>query len=212
MENVRTKLTSQGPVSVPAAVRSFLHVMPGSTLVWSQDGDRIVVERAKRPSTAEVHQALFGGGGGGHRRLPHRPSVWLSSSRVCGSACSGAMEALDTNVLVRLLARDDVKQAVAADAAVAKGAWVSQLVLEVARKAGHLPLATFDKSLGRLAGAQRLWLRCAAFSFAPSSLHPPRVHQPLDLAHLIGQERVQLVRPPGHGLEAEFQRPGLHVG
>ena len=63
MENVRTKLTSQGPVSVPAAVRSFLHVMPGSTLVWSQDGDRIVVERAKRHSTAEVHQALFGGGG-----------------------------------------------------------------------------------------------------------------------------------------------------
>ena len=163
-------MTSQGPVSVPAAVRSFLHVMPGSTLVWSQDGDRIVVERAKRPSTAEVHQALFGGGG--HRRLPHRPSVWLSSSRVCGSARSGAMEALDTNVLVRLLARDDVKQAVAADAAVAKGAWVSQLVLEIARKAGHLPLATFDKSLGRLAGAQRLWLRCAAFSFAPLKPSP----------------------------------------
>ena len=39
------------------------------------------------------------------------------------------MLALDTNVLVRLLARDDTKQAAAADAAVAKGAWVSQLVL-----------------------------------------------------------------------------------
>jgi predicted nucleic-acid-binding protein len=30
------------------------------------------------------------------------------------------------------------------------------LVLEIARKAGHLPLATFDKTLGRLPGAHRL--------------------------------------------------------
>jgi predicted nucleic-acid-binding protein len=30
------------------------------------------------------------------------------------------------------------------------------LVLEIARKAGHLPLATFGKALDRLAGAQRL--------------------------------------------------------
>ena len=60
MEKVRTKLTSQGQVSVPAAVRNFLHLMPGSALVWSQDGDRIVVERATRHTTAEVHEALFG--------------------------------------------------------------------------------------------------------------------------------------------------------
>ncbi len=126
------------------------------------------------------------------------------------------MLAVDTNVLVRLLARDDAKQAVAADQAVAKGAWVSHLVLaetvwvldavyartprqliaaleqlliheslvlqdadavaaalaqfrakpalgfsdclvlEIARKAGHLPLATFDKALARVAGAHRL--------------------------------------------------------
>ena len=126
------------------------------------------------------------------------------------------MLALDTNALVRLLARDDAKQAAAADAGVAKGAWVSQLVLaeavrvldavyertpkqliaaldlllaheslvlqdadavaaalaqfrakpalgfsdclvlEIARKAGHLPLATFDKALAKLGGAQKL--------------------------------------------------------
>ena len=30
------------------------------------------------------------------------------------------------------------------------------LVLETARKAGQLPLVTFDKALGRLDGAQRL--------------------------------------------------------
>lgn len=59
MEKMQTKLTSQGQVSVPAAVRKFLHLIPGSALVWTQDGDRIVVERAKRHSTDEVHQALF---------------------------------------------------------------------------------------------------------------------------------------------------------
>jgi predicted nucleic-acid-binding protein len=30
------------------------------------------------------------------------------------------------------------------------------LVLEVARKAGHLPLGTFDRELGRLSGAEQL--------------------------------------------------------
>jgi predicted nucleic acid-binding protein len=29
-------------------------------------------------------------------------------------------------------------------------------VLEIARKAGHLPLATFDKALAKLAGTQQL--------------------------------------------------------
>ena len=126
------------------------------------------------------------------------------------------MLAVDTNVLVRLLARDDVKQAHAADQFVARGAWVSHLVLaetvwvldavysrtaaqliaalelllahdrlvlqdadtvrsalthfhakpalgfsdclvlEIARKAGHLPLGTFDKTLSKLIGVQKL--------------------------------------------------------
>ena len=39
------------------------------------------------------------------------------------------MLAVDTNVLVRLLARDDATQALAADQAIAKGAWISHLVL-----------------------------------------------------------------------------------
>jgi predicted nucleic-acid-binding protein len=39
------------------------------------------------------------------------------------------MHAVDTNVLVRLATRDDPKQVAAAEAFVAKGAWVSQLVL-----------------------------------------------------------------------------------
>lgn len=126
------------------------------------------------------------------------------------------MLAIDTNVLVRLLARDDAKQTQQADNFVAKGAWVSHLVLaetmwvlsavyersdkqliaaldlllsheslvlqdadtvtaalahykkkpalgfsdclvlEIARKAGHTPLGTFDKALAKVNGAQKI--------------------------------------------------------
>ncbi len=126
------------------------------------------------------------------------------------------MRAVDTNVLVRLVARDDAHQVAAAEAFVASGAWVSVivlveavwvlvsvyglnseriakavdmllnhkdltiqdpdavasalarfrkapsvgfsdcLVLEIARKAGHIPLGTFDRNLGKQDGARRL--------------------------------------------------------
>ena len=39
------------------------------------------------------------------------------------------MRAVDTNVLVRLITRDDAKQTAAAEAFVNRGAWVSHLVL-----------------------------------------------------------------------------------
>jgi predicted nucleic-acid-binding protein len=126
------------------------------------------------------------------------------------------MRAVDTNVLVRLITRDDAKQVAAAEAFVARGAWVPQLAIaeatwvlasvydrdpeaiatavemllsheqlavqdaavvaaavaqfrqrlkvgfsdclmvEVARKAGHTPLGTFDRDLSKIDGAQRL--------------------------------------------------------
>ena len=39
------------------------------------------------------------------------------------------MRAVDTNVLVRLVTRDDARQAASADAFIRKGAWVSLLAL-----------------------------------------------------------------------------------
>lgn len=39
------------------------------------------------------------------------------------------MRAVDTNLIVRLIVRDDANQAAAADTFIAKGAWVSHLVL-----------------------------------------------------------------------------------
>ncbi|TLZ33740.1 MAG: type II toxin-antitoxin system VapC family toxin [Gammaproteobacteria bacterium] len=126
------------------------------------------------------------------------------------------MRAVDTNVIVRIVVRDEPGQVRAAERFAAGGAWVSHvvlaeatwvldaiyqrtaqqiaaaidrllnhkdftvqdsdvvvaaleqfkerptlgfsdcLVLEIARKAGHLPLGTFDRNLAKLAGVERL--------------------------------------------------------
>lgn len=126
------------------------------------------------------------------------------------------MRAIDTNVLVRLIARDDPRQTAAAEEFILGGAWVSLLVLaettwvlesvfraspraiaqavemlldhqhltlqdpevvtaavdqfrkkpalgfsdclivEIARKAGHTPIGTFDRGLAKVHGTQRL--------------------------------------------------------
>lgn len=54
-----SKLTAQGQVSVPAAVRRRLGVGPGAVLEWDDDGGAIVVRRAGRYSSDDVHRALF---------------------------------------------------------------------------------------------------------------------------------------------------------
>jgi len=126
------------------------------------------------------------------------------------------MRAIDTNVLVRLITRDDARQAALADEFVERGACISILalaetsrvlqklydrtaaelavaiallldhkdlslqdpevvtaalglfrqrpalgfsdclMLELARKAGHLPFGTFDRDLGKAEGTQKL--------------------------------------------------------
>ena len=126
------------------------------------------------------------------------------------------MRAVDTNVLVRLITRDDARQTASAESFIAKGAWVSPLALaeamgvldsvyelsssgqakaiemllnhrelvlheretvaaalelfrarpalgfsdclmvESARKSGHLPLGTFDRNLAKVEGTQKL--------------------------------------------------------
>ena len=55
----RSKITPQGQISVPAAVRSKLGVGPGSVLEWHEDGERVVVCRAGQHTSADIHHALF---------------------------------------------------------------------------------------------------------------------------------------------------------
>jgi len=54
-----SKLTAQGQVSVPAAVRRRLGVGPGAVLEWDDRGGAVVVRRAGRYTSEEVHRALF---------------------------------------------------------------------------------------------------------------------------------------------------------
>jgi bifunctional DNA-binding transcriptional regulator/antitoxin component of YhaV-PrlF toxin-antitoxin module len=44
---------------VPAKVRQRLGVGPGSVLEWDEDGDRVIVRKAGRYSSEEIHRALF---------------------------------------------------------------------------------------------------------------------------------------------------------
>ena len=59
MALAQSKLTSQGQISVPAEVRRKLGVGPGSVLEWDEEGDRIVVRRAGRFTSQDIHEALF---------------------------------------------------------------------------------------------------------------------------------------------------------
>ena len=59
MALAQSKITAQGQISVPTAVRRKLGVGPGSVLEWAADGEQIVVRRAGRYSSTDVHQSLF---------------------------------------------------------------------------------------------------------------------------------------------------------
>lgn len=62
MPLARSKLTSQGQISVPADVRKKLGIGPGSILEWDEDGNKIVVRRAGRYTFADIHRVLFPSG------------------------------------------------------------------------------------------------------------------------------------------------------
>lgn len=59
MAIAHSKVTAQGQISVPAQVRKKLGIGPGSVLQWDEDGDRIVIRRAGRYSSQEIHETVF---------------------------------------------------------------------------------------------------------------------------------------------------------
>jgi len=66
MALAQSKLTAQGQISVPAEVRRKLGLGPGSVLEWDEEGGAIVVRRAGRHSSEDVHRVLF-------RKAPPKP-------------------------------------------------------------------------------------------------------------------------------------------
>ena len=59
MPIAHSKLTAQGQISVPAEVRKKLGVGPGSVLEWNDEGGEVVVRKASRFTSKDVHDALF---------------------------------------------------------------------------------------------------------------------------------------------------------
>jgi len=60
MTITQSKLTAQGQISVPVDVRRKLGIGPGSVLAWDEEDGKIIVRRAGRFSSQDIHQALFG--------------------------------------------------------------------------------------------------------------------------------------------------------
>lgn len=59
MTIAHSKVTAQGQISIPSEVRKKLGVSPGSVLEWEEMGGEVVVRRAGRYSSIEVHTVLF---------------------------------------------------------------------------------------------------------------------------------------------------------
>ncbi len=58
----RSRVTAQGQISVPAQIRRKFGIGPGTVLEWDDEGDQIVVRRAGRFSSEQIHDAVFVGG------------------------------------------------------------------------------------------------------------------------------------------------------
>ncbi len=56
----RSTVTGRGRVSIPMDIRRKLQIGPGSILEWEEDGNQIVVRRADRFTSRDIHHVLFG--------------------------------------------------------------------------------------------------------------------------------------------------------
>ena len=59
MALAQSKVTAQGQTSVPLKVRRKLGIGPGSVLEWDEEGETVIVRRAGRYTSEDVHRALF---------------------------------------------------------------------------------------------------------------------------------------------------------
>ena len=59
MALAHSKLTAQGQISVPAKVRQKLGIGPGSVLEWDDVGGQVVVRKAGRYTSEDIHRAVF---------------------------------------------------------------------------------------------------------------------------------------------------------
>ena len=60
MESIESKITSQGQVSIPARIRRKLGLTPGSKVEWCERGEEVIMRRASKYSSQDIHEAVFG--------------------------------------------------------------------------------------------------------------------------------------------------------
>jgi antitoxin PrlF len=60
MAIAHSKVTAQGQISVPVDVRRKLGIGPGSVLEWEEEDGKMVVRRAGRFSSEDIHREVFG--------------------------------------------------------------------------------------------------------------------------------------------------------
>src|SRR3989442_2670033 len=80
---------------------------------------------------------------------------WKNLQRGFGGTLRSDMRAVDTNLLVRLIARDDSKQVASAEAFVERGAWVSHLALA---EATWVLSAVYERNAKQIATAVEMLL------------------------------------------------------
>ena len=61
MATANSRLTAQGQISVPAEIRRKLGLGPGAVLEWHEVDGEVIVRRAGRYSSEEIHDVLFAG-------------------------------------------------------------------------------------------------------------------------------------------------------
>jgi AbrB family looped-hinge helix DNA binding protein len=54
-----SRLTAQGQISVPAEIRRKLGLGPGSVIEWDEHDDAVIVRRAGRFTSEQIHDAIF---------------------------------------------------------------------------------------------------------------------------------------------------------
>ena len=59
MERIESRITSQVRVSIPARIRQKMGLTPGSTIEWRERGDEVIVRRATKHTSQDIHDALF---------------------------------------------------------------------------------------------------------------------------------------------------------
>ena len=59
MKNMESEVTPQGQVAVPASIRAKLGLTSGGKIEWCERGEEVVVRRATKYSSRDIHDALF---------------------------------------------------------------------------------------------------------------------------------------------------------